>query len=73
MEVYIQILREYILPEIKASVDFILEENRDGSHYSEVSTAYKKEIGLEYYLNCRISPDLSVLENPVALTLKNRF
>jgi len=42
---------------------FILEEDNDSGHKGAMSTKWKKEHGIQYYLNAPKSPDLSPIEN----------
>lgn len=72
-EKYIELLRECIKPLLDRGEDFILEEDRDDAHSTPKVLAYKKEIGLSYYLNAKSSPGLSVLENPCASISKEYF
>ena len=41
----------------------ILEEDNDSGHKEAMSTRWKKEHGVQYYLNAPKSPDLSSIEN----------
>ena len=42
---------------------FILEEDNDSGHTGTMSTRWKKEHGIQNYLNSPKSPDLSPIEN----------
>jgi hypothetical protein len=42
---------------------FILEEDKDSGHKGAMATRWKKEHGIQYYLNAPKSPDLSPIEN----------
>ncbi len=42
---------------------FVLEEDNDSGHTGAMTTRWKKEHGIQYYLNSPKSPDLSLIEN----------
>ena len=42
---------------------FVLEEDNDSEHTEAATTRWKKEHGIQYYLNAPKSPDLSPIEN----------
>ena len=42
---------------------FVLEKNNDSGHTGAMTTRWKKEHGIQYYLNAPKSPDLSSIEN----------
>ena len=42
---------------------YVLEENNDSGHTENMSTRWKKEHEIQYYLNSSKSPDLSPIEN----------
>lgn len=71
---YTKILYEYIEPELRVTKGgFILKEDGDDAYFTTTNTKVKEAIGLEYYRSCVKSPNLSVLENLVALALKQLF
>jgi len=59
------------LQAVKASTiaPFVLEENRDSAHgiknkkKTGIIEKWKQEHSLQYYFNCRCSPDLAPIEN----------
>ena len=58
-KVYIQLLAM-----MKADLhEFILEKDNDSEHKEVMSTRWKKEHGIQYYLNASKLPDLSSIEN----------
>ncbi|KAK5731804.1 hypothetical protein LTR17_011016 [Elasticomyces elasticus] len=72
-KVYVELLRKCLKPLLDDGEDFTLEEDRDGAYKSKEAVEYKKEIGPKTYLNGTASPDLSVIENPVARSSKAYF
>src|SRR5947207_2987938 len=44
-------------------VHFVLEEDNDSGHTGAATTRWKKEHGIQYYLNAPKSSDLSPIEN----------
>lgn len=69
---YKKLLKELVYPWIQRGEDFVLEEDKDRLYHSKVVLNYKKEIGLDYYINCKGSPDLSVIETCAGVS-KARF
>ncbi|KAL6818204.1 hypothetical protein GGI42DRAFT_338023 [Trichoderma sp. SZMC 28013] len=57
------ILSKVVKPWLDKGIDFILEEDRDSSHRSNIITEYKKQAEIHYYYNAAGSPDLSPIKN----------
>ena len=43
--------------------EYVLENDNDSEHTKNMSTRWKKEHEIQYYLNSSKSPDLSLIEN----------
>lgn len=67
-EVYLKDILSVVKGWIDRGDDFVLEEDRDGSHgvgkgKKNSLRDFKESIGLEYFFNCSGSPDLTPIEN----------
>ena len=64
---YVEILNAMVKPCLEAGEDFILAEDRDGAHGTNVPVngmvrKWKRDNNLKIYSNAPASPDLSVIE-----------
>lgn len=67
-DVYIQLLTDIVVKQIKAGDDFILEEDRDGSYSTANTRRFKDDNSINYYLNAPSSPDLSAIETVIGIS-----